>query len=332
MPVQAGYIRDLVFPINGQYTINNNFGDPRDGGAREHEAIDIMAAKMTPVVAVVDGTISYIVIPEAYWGYALYLKDSEGWQYHYLHLNNDTPGTDDGNGGPANAYAPGIARNTQVTAGQHLGWVGDSGNAEYAGSHLHFEMHRPDKTVINPYESLLAATKPGQITNPEPLVKTTIIIVKRGGSLIKYAASPKVYYLINNTKQHIADEESFLALGFAWTDIRVLSASETYRTGLPIKMTDGAIAVYEDGTPLVVDGQDDVAAYVFSKDLAIGSRGEDVRQLQSLLLKLGYYTYPSITGYYDPVTQTSVKAFQQAYGISPVGRVGPQTRAALNNR
>ena len=36
--------------------------------------------------------------------------------------------------------------------------MGDSGNAEWTGSHLHFELHRPDGTKFNPYQSLLAAT------------------------------------------------------------------------------------------------------------------------------------------------------------------------------
>ena len=136
--------------MNGPHSFSDDFGDTRSGG-REHLANDILADKMTPVVAAKDGIIRYIVIPEASWGYALYLEDADGWQYRYLHLNNDTPGTDDHDGGPENAYAPGIERGSRVVAGQHLGWVGDSGNAESTGSHLHFEMWTPDHTAINPY-------------------------------------------------------------------------------------------------------------------------------------------------------------------------------------
>ena len=49
----------------------------------------------------------------------------------------------------------------------------------------------------------------------------------------------------------------------------------------------------------------------------------------SLFAKEGYYTYPSITGYYGPATEKAVAAFQSANGISPVGSVGPLTRAKI---
>jgi hypothetical protein len=96
-------------------------------------------------------------IPQASWGYAITLEDSDGYTYNYLHINNDTPGTDDGKGGVDNAYAPFISRGATVRKGQLIGWMGDSGNAENVGSHLHFEIRRPDGTAIDPYLSLIAA-------------------------------------------------------------------------------------------------------------------------------------------------------------------------------
>ena len=81
---------------------------------------------MTPVFAVVDGVVTYVLSPEASWGYSLGIRDIDGYEYKYLHLNNDTPGTDDGKGGEAHAYAPGIARDIPVHKGELLGWVGDA--------------------------------------------------------------------------------------------------------------------------------------------------------------------------------------------------------------
>jgi murein DD-endopeptidase MepM/ murein hydrolase activator NlpD len=75
----------------------------------------------------------------------------------YIHLNNDTPGTDDGANLRQHAFAAGIDKGSKVTAGQTVGFLGDSGNAEEAGAHLHFELHAPDGTVVNPYASLIAA-------------------------------------------------------------------------------------------------------------------------------------------------------------------------------
>ncbi|MEN9390272.1 MAG: hypothetical protein RLZZ283_372, partial [Candidatus Parcubacteria bacterium] len=122
-------VRSIAFPVAGTFSFRNDFSEPRDGDAREHLGIDIIADKMTPVVAVVDGTITYIASPQASWGYSITITDAEGYAYRYLHLNNDTPGTDDGQGGEAHAYAPGLARRVAVTKGQLIGWVGDSGNA-----------------------------------------------------------------------------------------------------------------------------------------------------------------------------------------------------------
>ena len=72
--------------------------------------------------------------------------------------------------------------------------------------------------------------------------------------------------------------------------------------------------------------------YTFTKFLTIGDTGEEVKQLQTKLKALGYFTYPSITGVYGSVTASAVSAFQKANGISAVGYVGPQTKAALNKQ
>ncbi|MDZ4241863.1 MAG: M23 family metallopeptidase, partial [Candidatus Omnitrophota bacterium] len=80
-------------------------------------------------------------------------------------INNDTSGTDDGLGGGRDAYAPDMERPLPVVAGQLLGWMGDSGNAEYTTPHLHFEIRRPDGAAINPYESLTRATHISQPVN-----------------------------------------------------------------------------------------------------------------------------------------------------------------------
>lgn len=68
-------------------------------------------------------------------------------------MNNDTPGTDDGMGW---GFAAGIEPGVHVEAGQIIGYVGDSGNAETTPPHLHFEQ-RPDGEEINPYDHLRAA-------------------------------------------------------------------------------------------------------------------------------------------------------------------------------
>jgi len=69
--------------------------------------------------------------------------------------------------------------------------------------------------------------------------------------------------------------------------------------------------------------------YVFTKFLAVGYTGAEVTALQQKLTALGIYAGP-VTGYFGPLTRAAVKTFQTKNGISPVGYVGPGTRAALN--
>ena len=89
-------------------------------------------------------------------GYSIRILGTDGYTYNYYHINNDTPGTDDGNGGKMNAYAPDVEPGNPVVKGQWLGYVGDSGNAEDAGSHLHFEIYNGN-TAVNPYNHLRSA-------------------------------------------------------------------------------------------------------------------------------------------------------------------------------
>lgn len=161
----------LIFPVVGEVRYSDTWGACRGTGcSRRHEGNDLMAAKMTPVVAVADGYIKMVnwssnpndMNPDRCCTIAL--KHDDGWESWYIHLNNDTPSTDSGTEwGIAEGIVPGV----RVVAGQLIGWVGDSGNAEGTASHLHYEYHQPDGTPINPNPYLNAATR---IT--QPLVPT----------------------------------------------------------------------------------------------------------------------------------------------------------------
>ncbi|MBI5038005.1 MAG: VCBS repeat domain-containing M23 family metallopeptidase [Candidatus Kerfeldbacteria bacterium] len=184
--VCAAETRDIIFPVLGDTRFSNDFGAPRSGG-RTHEGNDIMGMKHQPLVAAVDGTVHYVAYPEPYYGYAVFLEDAAGYEYWYLHINNDTYGTDDGNGGGMSAYAPDILRGNPIQRGQLIGWMGDSGNAESTVSHLHFEIHAPDGSIINPFDSLSSALHLGSATVPPPL-ENEIVPFDRfmGGGSIAY--------------------------------------------------------------------------------------------------------------------------------------------------
>ncbi|MDQ3461466.1 MAG: M23 family metallopeptidase [Actinomycetota bacterium] len=158
--------RPMMFPVLdsptlGRATWTDTYMAPRGSGScRYHEGQDLIAPKMLKLLACVDGTV--VDLRHATSGNSLTLKDDDGYYYGYLHINNDRPGTDDGSNLFANAFAPGLATGQQVRQGQLVGYVGDSGNAETAGSHCHFEIRVPNATMwkaaaVNPKFSLESA-------------------------------------------------------------------------------------------------------------------------------------------------------------------------------
>lgn len=149
---QAEDLYPMVFPVAGRHSFTDSFGVPR-GDGRSHQGIDIFADKLTPVVAVANGTIRTVGLGERSGRYIV-VEHSDGWLSYYLHLNNDSPGTDDG---LRDDPVAGIKVGATVQAGDLLDYVGDSGNAESTPSHLHFELHRPGGAVSNPYPHLLGA-------------------------------------------------------------------------------------------------------------------------------------------------------------------------------
>ena len=169
----------MVFPvISEREPLVDSFDDCRSGCARTHGATDIMRPKMTPVLAAAAGVVSWIGTVEN--GKCCYVFIDHPGEYKtgYIHLNNDTPGTDDGLG---NGIADGIFPGATVQQGQLIGWVGDSGNAESAGSHLHFEIRyygNGYEERINPYPYLLEAPildAPLGEPVPEPFVGSTFV-------------------------------------------------------------------------------------------------------------------------------------------------------------
>ncbi len=155
----------ITFPADRQTTFTESYDDPRSGG-RVHKATDVMGTKNWKLYAAVGGTVCSMTGvdgPMPSYGYALSVCGDDGRRYNYLHINNDTPGSDDGQGGPEFAYAPALLRGARVARGQWIALLGDSGNAEGTTPHLHFEIEDPAVTDpygshrLDPYFSLQAA-------------------------------------------------------------------------------------------------------------------------------------------------------------------------------
>lgn len=140
--------RALMIPVAGVAAgqLVDTWGQSRAGGARTHQAIDIMAPGNTPVVAAGRGTIEKLFHSDA-GGITLYVRSPDRrWSHYYAHLAG---------------YAPGIHEGQKVDRGTLLGFVGDTGNAGAGNTHLHFGVSRmtPD-----------AAWHEGVPLNPSPLL------------------------------------------------------------------------------------------------------------------------------------------------------------------
>ena len=146
----------LAIPVAGVSTedLVDTFTQARAGGARRHDAIDIMAPRGTPVVAAARGTVEKIYNSEGGGGLSVYVRSDDGrWSYYYAHLHS---------------YAPGLREGQRVERGQVLGRVGSTGNANPEGPHLHFAINRmaPGErwhqgNPINPYPLLAGESVSG---------------------------------------------------------------------------------------------------------------------------------------------------------------------------
>jgi len=148
----------LVFPVLGEARWTDDFGDARGQGG--HQGNDIMAPRKALALAAEAGTVKFHTTSSRA-GCMLYLDGASGTQYLYIHLNNDlTDGND--NGGscvPGVAYAKGLRSGAKVTAGQPVGYVGDSGDADGGNPHLHFELHPNGGGAVSPFPYLRKARR-----------------------------------------------------------------------------------------------------------------------------------------------------------------------------
>ena len=143
----------MIFPVLGRARYFNDFGAARYQGS--HQGNDIMAPRKALALAVEAGRVKFHITSAAA-GCMLYLYGASGTTYLYIHLNNDLGMTNDNRGAckPGIAFAPGLQSGMRVAAGEPIGFVGDSGDANGIEPHLHFEMHPNDGAAANPFTHL----------------------------------------------------------------------------------------------------------------------------------------------------------------------------------
>jgi murein DD-endopeptidase MepM/ murein hydrolase activator NlpD len=128
----------LRFPMDPlpRCIVGNNFGAvSKLYGAGAHEGVDISGALGQHVFAVEDGVLTRQFLNTGAAGFGWELRPAAGdMRYRYFHLSG---------------FAEGLTTGDTVTAGQLIGYVGDTGNPGAGNYHLHFEV-RPANVPVDP--------------------------------------------------------------------------------------------------------------------------------------------------------------------------------------
>ena len=133
IPVAGVALKDLY----------DSFDDARGGGSRKHEAMDIMAARNTPVLSALSGVLLKFHNSVA-GGLTIYASDpSNRYVLMYGHLDS---------------YKPGLKEGDKLQKGEIIGFVGSTGDASPNAPHLHLAINRNDNvkewwkgTPLNPF-------------------------------------------------------------------------------------------------------------------------------------------------------------------------------------
>ena len=123
-----------VCPIKGA-SFFNDWGFPRGGGVRFHEGNDLFTTHGAPVYAPVSGTVEFKT--GSIGGKQFDLEGDDGVMYLGSHMSE-------------------FGKSGRVSAGDVIGYVGNTGNAVGTRPHLHFGMYLSGGVVVNPYPTLLA--------------------------------------------------------------------------------------------------------------------------------------------------------------------------------
>lgn len=177
---QGGY----VFPLFGPAAFGDTFGAFRgDVAGKWHHGEDLVAPAGTPVLAVADGTL-FSVGWNDIGGWRLWLRDTAGNEFYYAHLS---------------AYSPLAVAGKRVKAGDVLGFVGNSGDADGGVTHLHFEIHPVDLVhlgydgAVAPYPFLVAWRRADDVSFASgrrfvPSASGTPVALARAGAVLLQAS------------------------------------------------------------------------------------------------------------------------------------------------
>ena len=155
---QTGPSLQFPIPSDVRSAIGSLWNDPRDGGTRKHEGVDIFAPKHSPAIAVADGLVLTVSESELGGKYVFMQPKDADYNVYYAHLDSQL-----------------VSPGQRVSAGQVLGLTGNTGNARYTPSHLHFGIYSP-AGAIDPLlfiKPVMQQEKKPPLSSPVYLMITT---------------------------------------------------------------------------------------------------------------------------------------------------------------
>lgn len=133
-------VDEMPIPILAGFSVANlsrNFGDPRDGGARSHEGLDLMAPEGAYLVSPTEAVVIRVGTGSSAGKY-VYTANPGDETFAYMHLDD---------------FADGLRAGDELEPGDLIGYVGNTGNASGGATHLHFEI-RDGREATDPYPRL----------------------------------------------------------------------------------------------------------------------------------------------------------------------------------
>jgi murein DD-endopeptidase MepM/ murein hydrolase activator NlpD len=196
----------LAFPVQSgrASNIQSFFGDGRDANSRKHEGIDIFGPRLTPVVAIANGTVTR-VNQNNLGGNVVWMRpNGKDYTLYYAHLDKQI-----------------ATEGQQVAVGDTLGLMGNTGNARTTSPHLHFGIYT-NSGAIDPFPFVNPVRKtPERITAPlnqlnatvrttrsvslyeSPLINSTQVSILKSGTILRVNSASASWYQVEMPDQTI---------------------------------------------------------------------------------------------------------------------------------
>lgn len=285
-------VEEFGIPVLFGVSLRNivpDFGDPRGDGTRSHEGQDIIATLGTPIVSPTEAVVTRTGFGDSAGNY-VYTANPGGESFRYMHLDEIAD----------------IKAGDILDVGDFIGTVGDTGNANGAGAHLHLEVRK------------------GEALDPHPRIA------------IEFTLKEKMSYVVRMFKDLDDEDEmaEFLVETYP-TDFRnALNQGLVLPTEIKTVLKKAGIV---DVSSLLKQLEEIIASIpkVVTKNLTIGDTGIEVSLMQLYLShqKTGpaadKLTLAGSTGYFGPVTEAALREYQEEADVEVTGVYDAATRAQM---